>query len=405
MKKFSLLTLSLFSFFHCFSQDSIFSVCENCWDADSLGNHRAVVQVNSKSDVVKVTIPWRRRDVKPEAKDILVQTETGKLISNVSRGLINREVGEIFFEPIEGAGKYYVYYLKHVTVGRSNYPTVNYPPFQSNANDEWLKKLKSATTAQVISIQSIDELNSFYPMEVIATQEELKALKAKSNGSYMVFPEDRMHPIKMLHDVPYRWIERGVPTSFSDQAARGENFAYQLGVYASNKVVNNVVIEFSDLKSKSGDVISKEVMSCLNTSGIGWDGKPFKKIVNIAKGDVQALWCMINIPDETRAGTYIGSIKVNIDDNEPTNVSIQLKIKDEVLTDGGVSEPWKQTRLTWLNSTLGTGDEVIAPYIPLELKNQTISFLGRSITLDGYGLPGQITSFFDRKMTSIIDRK
>ncbi len=403
MKNIILLVLSIFLLQFGYSQDSMFSVCENCWDADSLGNHRAVIQVSSKSEVVKVTIPWRRRDKNPEEKNILVQSTSGNLVSNVSRGIINREVGEIYFEPTEGAGKYYVYYMKYVSVGRSNYPTVNYPPFKANADEGWLKKLKSAKMAEVMAIQSIDELNSFYPMEVIATQDEVKAMLSKSGSSYMVFPEDRMHPIRMLHDLPQRWIKQGVQNSFSDQANRGENFAYQLGLYASQKDISNVVVEFSDLKSKEGHVISKSVMSCLNTYGIGWDGIPFRKIVNVGKGDVQPLWCMIDIPGETKSGIYTGSVKLNTDDNEPTIINIQLSVTDDVMTDGGVSEPWKQTRLTWLNSTLGTNNEVIEPYTPLELKGQTISLLGRSITLDGYGLPAQITSFFDRKMTSIVD--
>ncbi|MGB4973173.1 MAG: glycoside hydrolase domain-containing protein [Cyclobacteriaceae bacterium] len=387
-----------------FSQEIDFSVCENCWDPDSLGNHRAVVEVTKKSDVAKVTIPWRRRDLKPEDKNILVYSEHGKQIVNVSRGSINRELGEVFFEPSEGIGKYYIYYLKQSTVGRSNYPTVNYPPFKSAATPNWLGKLKSARTAEAISIQAIDELNSFFPMEVIATEAEVNKLKGSYAGNFILFPEDRMHPIVMRHDLPYRWVKQSAQNKFEGKAARGENFSYQLGLYASKQDVNNVKVEFSDLKSADGNVIASTTMSSLNTTGVDWDGKSLNKIVNVKKGDVQALWCLIDVPSATKPGTYKGTVKVSAEGNSPVSIDIVLNIENEVVSDGGVSEPWKQTRLTWLNSQLGANNEVIAPYSPLVVKDRIISFLGREVALNAYGLPAQITSYFDPKMTSLTTK-
>jgi hypothetical protein len=402
MKVFLFITAVFFSWSQALSQDVDFSICENCWDPDSLGNHRAVVQVTTKGEVVKVTIPWRRRDVKPEDKNILVYAESGKIVTNVSRGVINREFGEVFFEPTEGACKYYVYYLKYLTLGRSNYPTVNYPPFNSTASSSWLNKLKSAQTAKVISIETIDELNSFYPMEVIATEAEVNALKASNTSSFIVFPEDRLHLITMRHDLPYRWIKQGPQKKFESSALRGENFSYQLGLYASKQDVNNVKVDFSDLRSPEGNLILSSVMSSLNTTGIDWDGKNLNKIVNVKKGDVQALWCLIDIPLESKPGTYKGIVKVGADGSSPVSIDITLHLESEVLLDGGVNEPWKQTRLTWLNSQLGTNNDVIAPYTPLVVKDRTISLLGRDVVLNAYGLPAQITSHFDPKMTSII---
>jgi hypothetical protein len=401
MKAFLFIAAVFFSWSQALSQDVDFSVCENCWDSDSLGNHRAVVQVATNGEVAKVTIPWRRRDVKPADRNILVYAESGKVVTNVSRGVINREFGEVFFEPTEGAGKYYVYYLKYSSEGRSNYPTVKYPPFQSTASASWLSKLKAAQTAKVISIEAIDKLNSFFPMEVIATEAEVNKLKASNTGSFIVFPEDRMYPIAMRHDLPYRWITQGVNSKFEGKAARGENFSYQLGLYASKQDVNNVKVEFSDLKSTDGNVISSSVMSSLNTTGVDWDGKDLKKIVNVKKGDVQALWCLIDVPATARPGTYKGTVKVSADSNPSVSVDITLNIGNEVLLDGGVNEPWKQTRLTWLNSQLGANNEVIAPYTPLVVKGNTISLLGRNVALNAYGLPSQITSYFDPKMTSL----
>lgn len=401
MKKF----ISVVAFLLCcgliLGQDVNYSVCENCWDPDSLGNHRAEILVTANGEVAKVNIPWRRSDSNPQDKDILVYSESGKNVANVSLGTITRASGEIFFEPIDGPGKYYIYYLKYSTIGRSNYPTVKYPSFHSRATESWLKKLKSARAAQVVSIQAIDAFNSFFPMEVIATPSEVSNLMEKQDGNFIVFPEDRLHPISMRHDLPYRWIKKGIQNKFDDKAARGENFAYQLGLYASKQDINNVEVEFSDLKSEAGNVIPSSIMSCLNTNGVGWDGKSFTKVINVKKGDVQALWCLVNIPAETHSGVYKGVVKVTADGNAPVSIAITINVGNEFLADHGVDEPWKQTRLTWLNSQLGMNNDVIAPYTPLVVKDKTLSLLGREIALDGYGLPAQITTYFDPKMTSL----
>ncbi|KKK61716.1 hypothetical protein LCGC14_3011530, partial [marine sediment metagenome] len=45
-------------------------------------------------------------------------------------------------------------------------------------------------------LQAVDEFNSFYPMEVIATAEEVDQLIAKyPEEAFLLFPEDRKFPI------------------------------------------------------------------------------------------------------------------------------------------------------------------------------------------------------------------
>lgn len=83
------------------------------WDADSLGNHRVVVSVEKPADAVLATIEWRRRDLNPEDKNlIVVDATTGKRITNVCRFAVNRERGEVAFQPQTVPGEYYIYYLK-----------------------------------------------------------------------------------------------------------------------------------------------------------------------------------------------------------------------------------------------------------------------------------------------------
>jgi len=96
---------------------------------------------------------------------------------------------------------------------------------------------------------------------------------------------------------------------------------------------------------------------------------------------------------------YQGSATIKCANASPTRISIILTVNNESLADGGISEPWKQTRLTWLNSTLAQDNKVIAPYTDLQLQNKTISLLGRKVILNEDGLPGQIQTFFTPEMT------
>ncbi|MDE1192404.1 MAG: DUF6067 family protein [Arachidicoccus sp.] len=375
----------------------------NDWKGDSLGNHRAIVQMKTKSDVAKVVIPWRRRDENPQQKGVIVvDAQTNQIIQNVLLKDISREEGTVYFEPVSGVGKYYVYYMPYHLKG-TYYPKTIYYKIKNTADENWLNKTSKPTAQAVCTeIQSVNEFNSFYPMEVIATQKETDELIKKNNDkSFLVFPEDRLHPIKMANDLPYRWIEKGVQTSFKGEALRGENFAYQLGIYPVKKDLKNVHVEFSDLKSTSGAVLSKSVMQCINTTGVNWIGIPETFIVNVPQKKVQALWCTINIPENAKAGVYSGTVKVSAEGEQSTTINFSLKVNNKIIKDNGVDEPWKQTRLTWLNSTLYEKNTVIPPYIPLHKSGDEIALLGRKVTIAKTGFPAQMQSFFTQEMTGI----
>lgn len=404
----SLIGLLLVSFYALFSPFSVLQAQElkytsanGDWNADSLGNHRVLVHFEGTSKVAKVVVEWRRRDFEPEKKNLIIEdAQTHKRILNVKRGLINREFGEMYFEPTSGSGDYFIYYLPYKSSGRSNYPKNTYPEFVETADANWLSLLSdpsSITEAKVVEIQSIDEFNSFYPMEVIATAAEVQSINEKYfDKPFVVFPEDRLHPIKMVKDLPQRWIMAGPKNSFSDEARKGENFAFQLGIYA-NQDIRNVQVAFSDLKSSKGESISSNSIYCINTNGINWDGKPLIKRVDVTKGHVQALWCGIDIPKDIKAGSYSGIATVKVDNSYSKDINLTINVNDQVLTDGGVNEPWKQTRLKWLNSTLAQENTVIPPYTPLVVKGKTISLLGRKVELNNDGFPKSIQAFLPLK--------
>src|SRR6266702_1853441 len=49
------------------------SDCPGCWNADSLGNHRAMVRFDGPGKIARVIIPWRRRDLHHETKRLILQ--------------------------------------------------------------------------------------------------------------------------------------------------------------------------------------------------------------------------------------------------------------------------------------------------------------------------------------------
>ncbi|WCT11431.1 glycoside hydrolase domain-containing protein [Mucilaginibacter jinjuensis] len=373
----------------------------NSWDPDSLGNHRAVVNVLTAGKVSKAIIEWRRRDDPTDKEIIVVDAKSNKRILNVKAEEISREKGTVYFEPTSGPGKYYIYYMPYKVTARSNYPKAVYNKMINTASATWLAtSTAKATQAALLYLESVNAMNSFYPMEVIATQHEISNLiKTNANKPYLVFTEDREHPTKMSHDLPQRWVQKGITNKFTGETLKGENYSYQLGLYPVNQNLQQVKLIFSDLKDAAGHRIPSSVMSCLNTDGTKYDGTPLSNVVNINKGDVQTLWCLVNIPTQTIAGTYTGIVTVKAANAASTNIKISLIVKNQTAIKNGVNEPWKQTRLTWLNSTLAQKNDVIKPYTPLQVDDKTISLLGRKLILNSNGFPDQIQTFFTQEMT------
>ena len=381
------------------------------WNADSLGNHRVIVSVDKPADAVLATIDWRRRDLNPEAKNlIVVDAATGERITNVCRFTIDRERGEVVFQPQTVPGEYYIYYLKNVMSGSPYYPTVNYPAFENTASADWVKKNKlsgkkapALPAAKVVQFQAINELNSFYPMEVIATSNETaRLLKEHPGEKYILFTEDRKFPIRMTTDIPYKWIADNRHDFFYGQADKGEYYVFQLGVWAARSNVENLHVDFSALTNKAtGEQIPASSFTCFNTEGTDVTGTVFEKNCSVDKGKVQALWVGTQLPEHLSAGTYQGTVTVSAANAESKTVQVSLNVSENVIANHGDNEPWRHSRLRWLNSQIGFDDEVIAPYTPLVMKDKTISCLGREIKLSDLGLPEHITSYFKETMTGI----
>ena len=381
------------------------------WNSDSLGNHRVVVSVDKPSDAVLATIQWRRRDLNPEDKNIIViDAATGERITNVCRLEVNREIGKIVFQPKTVPGKYYVYYLKNVMSGSRAYPTVKYPPFEETASPAWIKKNKLDSkktprlpSAEVVQFQAIDQMNSFYPMEVIATAAEKdKLLSRFPDDSYVIFTEDRKFPIRLTTDIPYKWIADDRHDTFAGQADKGEYYVFQIGLWAARKEVNGVKVSYSGLTNAvTGERIPSSNFTCFNTEGTDVKGAAFEKNLSVGKDKVQALWIGAQVPERLSSGIYRGTVTVSTDNAESKTVAVSLEVSDNVIANHGDNEPWRHSRLRWLNSRIGFDNEVVAPYTPLVMKGKSISCLGREVSLSSLGLPETITSYFKETLTGI----
>jgi hypothetical protein len=368
------------------------------WKSDSLGNHRAVIQL-SGSRLGHIIIPWRRNDTDPAKKKIIIEDARTHLpVAWVKAINVSNEQGEIWFDAPTPKGVYYAYYLPYRNEGRSNYPRGVYlTPDLSSANQPLPQDF--GLNGTVTAFESIDTFNSFYPMEVIATQKETEAIIAASKRKdYLVFPEDRRFPVRMQNRLPQRWVNKAYSGSFTGTASRNENYLFQLAVFALQDI-QDIKISFSDFVTAAGNTIPAKDLFCLNTNGIDYTGKAFTKTVNVSKGDVQPLWCGLQVPKSAAAGTYSGTVRISTANASATLLTVQLKVGKNMVEDAGISAPDLMTRLPWLNSTMAQENTVIAPYTALKRENQVIRLLGREIEMGEEGFPKQIRTFFNDEMT------
>lgn len=407
MKKLLILSLLFSCFYSAFTQEIPYKISSDEWNADSLGNYRIVVHFKDTGNVASAFIPWRRRDNNAAAKKIIVQDgQTQQVILNVIGKNITSESGNIYFEPVSGKGVYYIYYLPYKNGGRPNYPNSTYLSSAETASPIWLQTVNYnlQPNTSVKEIQAVNTFSSGYPMEIVATKAETEALLQKNQSKpFLVFPELRDFPVRMKDKLPYRWIKAGASLSFTGEASRGEYYSFQLALFAI-KQVEDVRISFTELKSSSGKIIAAKNISCLNNDGIRYDATPFSQNVHLPSGEVESMWCLLQVPETTVKGNYIGKATIHSKGNADVQVQININVSDKLLTDGGISEPWKQTRLHWLNSTIAQENKVIAPYTPLKIEKRSITLLGRKMFLGNNGFPQQILSYFTKEMTGYASK-
>lgn len=375
----------------------------------SLGTQRAVVEVNEPAEAVHAHLPWRRRDFSPEDIEVLIyDAATGEQINNVYRADINRESGDLVFQPKTVPGEYFIYYMPFHSSG-GPYPRVHYDFPTFTASESWMenndisaeKDLSSFPKAKLIQFQAISEFHSRYPMDVIATKAETDAILEKnSEKSFLLFTEDRKYPIRMSSDIPQQWKGKDNLNKFSGKVDKNEYYAFQAGIMSVDADIEDIEITYSDLRA-GNNIIPASAITCFNKEGTNWDAKPMTKTISVEKGNLHALWFGIDIPEDVKSGKYKGEITVSPQGMESQVIALNIDVSGRVLEDRGDSEPWKHSRLRWLNSMHAMNDDLVKPFTPVIRNGQALECLGRKVSLAETGLPGSIESFFSYELTKL----
>ena len=364
-----------------------YSIAEMPWKP-SLGNHRAMLYVNKPGGAVRLNLLWRLHDQQPnEKRFLIISAATGDTVGNVYRISVNNEHCDIAFGPVTKAGKYYFYYMPFKPDPDPGYYRFGYlSPIKPNQN--WVNEnhladkrlLNKLSRASCLQLQARTDFDSFYPMEIIPTASEKENFLAKHPADFLLFPENRRFPIRMRDNIPYKWVKEGMKKAFKGTADRNEYYTFQVGIYAVRSDIDSVQVNFSDLRGPQ--IISSNKLTCFNTGGIDSHGRPFTKRVDVAKGDVQALWMGIDISSKIRPGIYRGSVTISALKEKPQTIPIQIHITDKYLADRGDDEPWRCSRLRWLNSAIGISDKPTAPYTPIKyLGDNQFLLSGKKVTL------------------------
>jgi len=108
----------------------------------------------------------------------------------------------------------------------------------------------------------------------------------------------------------------------------------------------------------------------------------------------------VAIPRDTSAQTYRGKLTIAASNAPAVALELQIAVTNRVLPDAGDSEIWRQSRLRWLDSTIGLDEEAFAPFTPVGVQGQNVGVLGRKVHLNRLGLLDSISSSFSRNVDS-----
>lgn len=406
----------------------------------SWGNHRAVVVFDdvtgAEPDAVLVTIPWRRHDPTPATKGIVVvDAATQEPVANAMALRVENASGDVVFQPNSGSPTYHVYYMPWQSTG-GYYPTITYPTPAALRNptggegatrdspsraeqggradlswaglvsvnqDTWevavgARPPEELPRARTTHIQSVNDFHSFFPMEVIATEEETAAFMADQPNGWAVVPEHRDYPVRMRGYLPQHWVKDPAPT-FESKVLRDEAFAFQLALVSGAEELGEVRLTYLDFPTPL-----LESITCFNCEGVNEKGEAFTKEIRVPAGSAQPLWIGIAIPPDLRPGPVTGTIEVATANRGSRIVQVSLDVLEGRAINHGYDDPELQTRLAWLNSTVGSDpDFIIEPFEPVGVDAHSLSILGRRIDLGNNGLPEQIFSYFTPEMTGFAE--
>lgn len=366
------------------------------WDPESLGNHRAVVEVNSPAEVVWARIAWRRVDPLPELKGIVITSEKGTPVKNIRTVDCLPDFGDILFEAKE-AGKYYVYYMPYRMVKRDWNPFPDY--FQTaTASASWSEKTAPVADiiaqgkvppgierAAALALESNGERNAFVELEIPATEKEAADfLSEYADRNVIFFQEPVSRPIRMTKRLPLCWLRQGPSALCKARGGAGQYVVFQLGAVATQKEIPSFQVGSVGLRNEEGELLGSLAARCFNLSGNDSWGGTLTKDIPLRMGEVLPLWMAIAIPADTPAGVYKGELVFSGWNLKYTEFPIELEVV------APAPEGSSLERLRWLDSTIGTEGDPLRHYPDMTLNGKELTLNRHTLTLSENGLPGQI---------------
>jgi hypothetical protein len=228
----------------------------------------------------------------------------------------------------------------------------------------------------------------------ISTGDALAKFKDKlGENPFFAFVQVREQPLKWFDSIPENCIVTAINQSVVKLYANpGEQFVFQIGVWALEHDLDGLKLEFQSMKSKQASIDSQK-FTCFNSEGSDFKGNHFFKTIHTQAGRVQALWIGVDL-ENVSEGEYNGTIKVSFNGNIQ-EIPLSLQVLGEKTPNHGYDCGAKLSRLNWLNSTVGIDENVTQGFIPVQREKNRISILGRSVLLAESGLPSVVTSFFN----------
>lgn len=258
-----------------------------------------------------------------------------------------------------------------------------------------LPDFSSMDQAELVAMQSRGEFQRFHPMLTVASRDEMDSLYERyADEQILFFPEDRRNVITMLDHLPQKWAVQGPADSFAGKAQPGEYYVYQVGVYGAMMGIEDIDVRCSDLvDGNTVTVVPEEDITCFNKGGVDPYGQYFDKVFAVGQGKVRPLWIGMRLPDDF-IGKLSGSITMTVSDDITKTIPVSIDVSGKVVPHSGDDDHWRMSRLRWLNKHDMGNDvtHVPAPYTPVQIQDDTITILNRTITLNKQAFPVAIAS-------------
>jgi hypothetical protein len=380
---------------------------QGAWPA-TLGNHRWSFQV-ARAGLARVRIPWRRTDPEPAEKGLRLLDEAGAEVPDLLRLKVDAEAADLAFEAPR-PGTYHLYPFVHALQGSPNYPRARYLPREAVPSAAWRTRtgLRAGDPTSAATLPEATGLtyaarrpeDAFHALDRAATAPEREALLARRPEPFLAFTAPRTLPLRQTRHLPEPWA-REVRPAFRGEARPGEFFVFQVGIWAARRPVVDLRATFPDLVGPGGIRVPAAAFRCVNLAGVDWEGRDFRKAVHLDQGRLQALWMGVDLPMDLPAGAYTGTLLLRDAVGGAQRVPLTLEVAGAPLADHGDAEPWRLSRLRWLDSRLAQGEGLVAPFTPLRREGRTLHLLGREVVLGDAGWPSQIRTKFAPSLTGL----